>query len=119
MRLITRGNSQLIQSAYLTHNSVYAKLIINTRNKWPAWSDCTAASQHLDEFPSQRCAVFIESDKQDAILMVIPDSDADALLLSNTTRYSYCEKDQLVFVWLSNALELQHTTEVCALGDAS
>jgi hypothetical protein len=116
MKLITRGDTQLINSAYLTHNSVYAKLVINTRLKWPQWQDIGTCALYSEEFPIQLGAFAIEGDKGNAVLMVVPDGGGDLGCLQRATRYYCLEKDQLAIVWLPNTLELQRATQLCVLG---
>jgi hypothetical protein len=106
MKLISRGNTQLIVSAHLllpnTKNGAYVQLIINLREKWPEWSDCGVSTQHLEEFPQQLSAFRIAANEQVAILMVIPETALDTHLLKNSMRYNCLEKDQLTIAWLSN-----------------
>jgi hypothetical protein len=116
MKLIIRGETRLIESAYLTHNSVYAKLLINTRLLWPQWRDVGTSTWHSQEFPDQLAAFVVEGDKGDAVLMIVPDGGGNLDYLQRAVRYHCLEKDQLAIVWLPYVLELQHTTQLCALG---
>jgi hypothetical protein len=120
MKLITRGNTQLIESAYLSHNGVYAKLLINTRDKWPVWNDIGMSVSHSVDFPQQLAAFDIEDARYNrAVLIIVPDGSEHDALLPDATPFYNLEKDQLAIVWLPDALELQHFTQVCSLGNAS
>jgi hypothetical protein len=105
MKLIARGDTNLILSAHMLHPATkdgsYVKLIINTLDKWPQWRDCGTSPQYLQDYPNQLGAFAIEGKKQDAVLLVVPETALDTHLLKNSMRYSCLEKDQLSIVWLS------------------
>jgi hypothetical protein len=105
MKLIVRGDTNLILSADMLHpvtqDGSYVKLIIDTRDRWPQWRDCNRSPQYLQDYPNHLAAFAIEGEKQDAMLLVVPETALDAHLLKNSTRYSCLHKDQLSIVWLS------------------